>query len=257
MDPTLRDQLLAVTEQALKNDDWPAVEQIWQPYIAEGDLEAHYQLAYHYLWYTPVDDDATRDRMYNLLRYAASKDHADSVWFMADRLDDVDPEQSPVYAREILRAGHLGSKHAQRALGVAYATGDGTGPQDLTEAIDWYRRAAEQGEPTSQYDLGFMLLLGEGEPRKVDEGLQWLERAANAGGWSAMRLLVDCYENGYCEVPKNPPKPPTGASSRKNTNTKTCRALRAAIGSSAISIRIPLKRSQTLMASSATAAGIR
>lgn len=206
MDPTLLDQLLAATQQALKADDWPAVEQIWQPYIDQGDLEAHYQLAYHYLWCNGVDDDAIRDRMYDLLRHAASKDHADAVWFLADRHDKLDPEQSPTYARDILRAGHLGSKHAQRALGVAYATGDWTGPQDLTEAIRWYRRAAEQGESTSQYDLGFMLLLGEGEPRNVSEGLQWLERAAEAGETSAMKLMADCYENGWCEVPKDAEK---------------------------------------------------
>lgn len=206
MDPALRDRLVAASEQALKNDDWPAVEQIWQPYVDEGDLEAHYQLAYHYLWCSSVDDDATRDRMYELLRYAAAKHHPDSVWFLADRLDDVDPEQSPIYAREILRAGHLGSKHAQRALGACYATGYWTGPQDLTEAVRWYRRAAEQGESMAQHSLGFMLLLGEGEPRNVDEGLQWLERASNAGESCAMRLLVDCYENGYCEVPKDPAK---------------------------------------------------
>src|ERR1035438_2173044 len=35
----------------------------------------------------------------------------------------------------------------------------------------------------------------------MDEGLMWLERAAAQGECFAFRLLVDCYENGYCEVP--------------------------------------------------------
>lgn len=196
MDPTLRDGLIASTQQALKADDWPAVEQIWQPHIDQGDLEAYYQLAYHYLRCSLADDDAIRDRMYHLLRQAAAKDHPDAVWFLADA-------QSPTYASEILRVGHLGSKHAQQTLGALYATGDWTGPQDLTEAIGWYRRAAEQGELESQYELGFMLLLGEGEPRNIPEGLEWLERAAEAGQTSAMNLLADCYENGFCEVPKD------------------------------------------------------
>jgi hypothetical protein len=78
-----------------------------------------------------------------------------------------------------------------------YATGDWSGPKDLVEAARWYRLAAEQGHAESQYDLGFMLLLGEGGHKNTEEGLMWLERA----GDFAFRLLVDCYENGYCGVP--------------------------------------------------------
>ena len=29
----------------------------------------------------------------------------------------------------------------------------------------------------------------------------WLERAGELGEYSAFRLLVDCYENAYCDVP--------------------------------------------------------
>lgn len=46
-----------------------------------------------------------------------------------------------------------------------------------------------------------MLLLGEGTPKDTEEGLMWLERAASQGKLLAFRLLADCYENGYCEVP--------------------------------------------------------
>ena len=46
-----------------------------------------------------------------------------------------------------------------------------------------------------------MLLLGEGGPKKPEEGVKWLERAGEMGEYKAFRLLVDCYENGYCDVP--------------------------------------------------------
>ncbi len=82
-----------------------------------------------------------------------------------------------------------------------YATGDWSGPKDLAEAVRWYRLAAEKGEAESQYDLGFMLLLGEGGPKNAQEGLMWLERAGELGEYKAFRLLLDCYENGYCDVP--------------------------------------------------------
>jgi uncharacterized protein len=42
---------------------------------------------------------------------------------------------------------------AQLNLGVMYEDGEGV-PQDYTEAVKWYRRAAEQGIVGAQYNLG-------------------------------------------------------------------------------------------------------
>jgi TPR repeat protein len=198
MEEAVRQDLLAKTEQALDADDWDAVVRHWQPWVQQGDPEAEYQLAYHYLWCTPCDDDTTRDSMKELLKDAAAKDHPDAIWFLAIRQTH---SSNPEFERQILRAGQLGSVNAQRELGVMYATGDWSGPKDLAEAARWYRLAAQKGHAESQYDLGFMLLLGEGVPKNIGEGLMWLERAGDLGEHSAFRLLVDCYENGYCDVP--------------------------------------------------------
>ncbi len=199
MEETVRRELLAKTKQALDADDWDAVVRMWQPWVEQGDAEAEYQLAYHYLWCTPVEDDATRDRMKDLLRDAAAKDHPDAILFLATR-ETHSPETDPEFERQVLRAGNLGSVYAQRHLGVMYTTGDWTGPKDLAEAARWYRRAAEKGHAESQYDLGFMLLLGEGGPKNVEEGLMWLERAGEQGEYKAFRLLLDCYEDGLCDA---------------------------------------------------------
>jgi len=91
--------------------------------------------------------------------------------------------------------------NAQRELGVMHATGDWSVPKDLAEAARWYRLAAEKGDAESQYDLGFMLLLGQGEPKNTEEGVMWIERAGELGEYNALRLLVDCFENGYYDVP--------------------------------------------------------
>jgi TPR repeat protein len=202
MEESLRRELLAETARALEEDDWDAVLRLWQPWVEQGDAEAQYQLAYHYLWCTPCDDDSVRDSMMELLRAAAAVDHPEAICFLADR--ELQPHESnPEYERELVRAGRLGSVQAQRALGVAYATGEWTGPRDLAEAARWYRLAAEKGEPASQYDLGFMLLLGEGGEKDTREGLMWLKRAAEQGELNAYRLLVDCYEGGIYDVAVN------------------------------------------------------
>jgi TPR repeat protein len=200
MEETLRQEMLTKTKQALDANDWNAVVRLWQPWVERGDAEAEYQLAYHYLWCTPCEDDATRDRMRELLSDAAAKDHPDAVWFLATHRTKL-RETNPEFERLLLRAGQLGSVNAQRELGVMYATGDWSGPKDLAEAARWYRLAAEKGNAESQYDLGFMLLLGEGEPKNTKEGVMWIERAGELGQYNAFRLLVDCYANGYCDVP--------------------------------------------------------
>src|SRR6266478_2952160 len=167
MEEHIRQELLAKTKQALDADDWNAVEHLWRPWIEQGDTEAEYQLAYHYLWCTPCEDDATCDRMKELIRDAAAKDHPDAIWFLVTR--QTHPrETNSEFQRLLLRAGQLGSVNAQRELGVNYATGDWCGPKDLAEAARWYRLAAGKGHAESQYDLGFMLLLGEGEPKNIE-----------------------------------------------------------------------------------------
>jgi hypothetical protein len=77
---------------------------------------------------------------------------------------------------------------------------------DLAKAAAWYRRAAERGDRSAQYELGFMLLLGEGEPKNTDEGLLWLERAGELGNTDACKLLADCYEKEAFDVPLNAAK---------------------------------------------------
>jgi uncharacterized protein len=100
----------------------------------------------------------------------------------------------------LLKAGESGSLEAQRDLGALYATGGWTGPRDLVQAAEWYRRAAERGHPDAQYNLGFMYLLGDGVQASTTEGLQWLTRSADQGDESAVRLLADLYRNGHYGV---------------------------------------------------------
>lgn len=200
MEARRRDLLLAETQRPLDSHDWDAVVRIWQPWIEQGDAEAEFQLAYHYLWFTPCEDENTCKRMEALIRNAAGKDHPDAIWFLATHLTS-SQRLNPERDRLLLRAGELGSAHAQRELGVRYATGDWSGPTDRVEAVRWYRLAAEQGDAESQYDLGLMLLLGEGGARNVQEGLIWLEHAAELGEVRACRLLADCFEKGLLDVP--------------------------------------------------------
>ena len=50
---------------------------------------------------------------------------------------------------------------AQNNLGFCYGKGNGV-PKDYTEAVKWYRKAAEQGNATAQSNLGHRYYNGEG-----------------------------------------------------------------------------------------------
>ena len=53
------------------------------------------------------------------------------------------------------RKAERGDAAAQVDLGFAYENGKGV-PQDDKEAVKWYRKAADQGHPQAQSNLGNM-----------------------------------------------------------------------------------------------------
>ena len=98
-----------------------------------------------------------------------------------------------------VRALLLGDVDACHCLGAILATGDhgeSLSIRDQVRAARWYSRAARRGHPESQYDLGFMFLLGEGVTQDSEEALRWIGAAADAGYSEAMRLLADLYSSG-------------------------------------------------------------
>jgi TPR repeat protein len=62
--------------------------------------------------------------------------------------------------------------------------------QDNDEAVDWYRKAADQGNAEAQYNLGEMYRVGRILPKDRAEAARWLERAAAQNHLEAqVRLL--------------------------------------------------------------------
>lgn len=62
-------------------------------------------------------------------------------------------------------------------------------PRDPSRALQLYRDAAEQGDLSSQYTLGWMLLAGAAFGPNHVEARYWLEKAAVQGSSDAMTLL--------------------------------------------------------------------
>jgi len=73
---------------------------------------------------------------------------------------------------------------------------------NYTEALNWYKKAAENGSSDAQSELGFMYMNGEGTPVNKSEGAKWLIKASENGDFLAQRALGFMYKNGD-GVPQN------------------------------------------------------
>ena len=73
-----------------------------------------------------------------------------------------------------------GDAESQYYLGLMYAKGQAV-PQDAIMAVNWYRKAAEQGYPLAQNNLGFMYGQGSGVKKDFVQAHMWYSLAAAAG----------------------------------------------------------------------------
>jgi hypothetical protein len=96
-----------------------------------------------------------------------------------------------------------------------YDTGLGV-PENDAEAVNWYRKAAEQGNAMAQYNLGNMYARGDGVPENFVKAYSWYSLAAAQGHKKAQdrkskiakdmareqiaeaqKLSAKCFENNY------------------------------------------------------------
>ncbi len=93
------------------------------------------------------------------------------------------------------KAAEKGYAAAQTSLGWCYESGNGV-QQDYAEAAKWYRKAAEQGNVTAQNNLGYCYESGHGVQQDYAEAAKWYRKAAEQGNVTAQTNLGWCYESG-------------------------------------------------------------
>jgi hypothetical protein len=65
-------------------------------------------------------------------------------------------------------------------MGWMYQHGNGVS-QDDTEAMKWYRKAADAGNATAMYNIGWLYENGKGVSRDYTKAKKWYRKAADAG----------------------------------------------------------------------------
>ncbi len=109
-----------------------------------------------------------------------------------------DPRKAVEWYRKAAEQGHA---DAQFSLGLSYT--DGTGVQkDPYKAVEWYRKAAEQGQADAQFMLGICCANGTGMQKDPYKAVEWFRKAAEQGQPLALFQLGESYEYGN-GVPKD------------------------------------------------------
>jgi TPR repeat protein len=84
---------------------------------------------------------------------------------------------------------------AQYNLGCCYANGKGVAKDDVT-AVKWYRKAAEQALPAAQYNLGVCYTKGQVVAKDDVEAVKWFRKAAEQALPAAQFILGSWYHEG-------------------------------------------------------------
>lgn len=94
------------------------------------------------------------------------------------------------------KAAEQENAKAEYNLGNCYYYGNGVQYRDREEAVKWYTKAAEHGNADAQNDLGYCYKFGEGVDRNLKKAVEWYTKAAEQGLPMAQCNLGICYENG-------------------------------------------------------------
>lgn len=92
-----------------------------------------------------------------------------------------DPDAYEYWLRRAAENQHPRAQEQLGQLLLAWNT-----PTANREALDWFQRAAAQGNPRAYYSLGVMHASGRGVPTNLPEAYLWLSLAAESGHQAAV-----------------------------------------------------------------------
>ena len=87
------------------------------------------------------------------------------------------------------KAANQGDAKAQCYLGWMYHNGRGV-TQNYNKAMEWYQKAANQGDATAQCNIGVLYDYGYGVPKDHNKALEWYQKAADQGQPNAKDILA-------------------------------------------------------------------
>ena len=103
--------------------------------------------------------------------------------------------QSPGVDQALLSKANAGEAAAQVAVGEKYAAGVEVA-QDLKQAAEWYRKAADQDNAAGEVHLAELYRDGRGVERDKVQAADWYRKAGEQGDAGAQGTLAMLYVMG-------------------------------------------------------------
>ena len=169
----------------------------------EGDAEAQYQLAscYHSGYGVEENDSLA----FVWAKKSAEQDYPAGLYFLAycyetgkgcsANMGNANFLYQKAYEKA-MSSVYAGDPSAQFVVGKIFDYGNGGVEQNQEVAVRWYRRAAEQGYPGAQFNMGNCCQLGEGVEMNKEEAVYWYRLASLQGDADSQYMLGLCYASG-------------------------------------------------------------
>lgn len=165
---------------------------------AAGNLEAMVMLGTQN-WIGQEATIATEKLAGTWFLKAAQGGHVEAMYRMSvystSRRDGT-PDDAALMRFWVMKAAEAGHIKAMQSLARRYETG-ALLPKNESEALRWYRRAAEMGDSSSTINVGLFYDFGKGGvSQNRQEALAWFRKAADLGNNHAMYMVGSAYAYG-------------------------------------------------------------
>jgi S1-C subfamily serine protease len=99
--------------------------------------------------------------------------------------------------KELKAKAEKGDAESQELLGMLYSSSTGLNISNDVESVEWYLKAAKQGNSSAQYALGRCYMSGIGVVQDQNVAVMWIRKAADQGDAQASNALGLSYLNGW------------------------------------------------------------
>ena len=152
----------------------------------QGFAPAQTHLVQHYIYGAGVDTDYEVAKQW--CEKAVAQDYYVAQYFMAEYFIRDRKEQYKLYRK----AAEQGYDEAQNAVGRFLEEGWGGIEKSEEEAVEWYRRAANNNHSAAQYNLANCLFVGRGCDVDQAEAAEWYRKSAEQGIAVAQKEYGNC-----------------------------------------------------------------
>ena len=157
---------------------------------------AKYELYRCYIngWGTEKDETSA----IKVLKEAVKLKHPVSCYILATYYDsgELVRKNERKALRLIKESAELGYCQAQEKLGEIYREGAYDESESPKRAFKWYYKAAEQGNISAAFYIGYFYANGYGAKKDANLAFEWYSRAAKGNSPAALNNLAFCYEYG-------------------------------------------------------------